>query len=555
MNAVSRRPSSGLIDQNGDRIAPQTIEAVRHRASLAGRNPSPFPYDAAAVYGQETDGWFPYLQSPDTEINYTADLVRARNRDLIRNDGWASGSIGRLADGLVGSNFYVVPSPNWRALARMSGLNFDAAWAAEFRSAAMSEWRIWANDPLFFNDAARVMTVDQQMYVAMRHKLADGDALAQMQWNEDDVGYGAARYSTQIQLLDPDRLSNPYERMDTHSTRGGVEIDNNGAPVGYHIRRAHQNDWYDAGLSMIWDYFPRYTPWGRPIIVHDCERDRASQHRGQGIFTPVLNRFKVLAKYDQVALQAAIMRTVLGFFVKSPYDAEQVQMAMEAGESQEKLFLSGYQRARFSLGDEHGVQLGGVRLPVLAPGEDITSAKVGNEAEDFDVFEHTVLRSIAAATGESASELTKDYSKVNYSSERAAMLSAWKTLLRRRADFTKGFGMPIYSAFLEEAIERGYLPMPNGAPDFIAMRSAYSQAEFIGPGRGWVDPLKERQGEVLGLDAGFGTLHRTCADIGGVYWEDTLDQRQIEEAAMKARGLSLPDWAGGEIATKVEKPE
>jgi lambda family phage portal protein len=543
-----------LIDQHGASIPAQAIEAIRHRASLSGSSPSPFPYDAAQRFGQDTNDWFPYLQSPDTEINMSGDLIRARNRDLIRNDGWAAGTITRQADALIGSNFYVVPSPNWRALSRTTGLQFDAAWAAEFRSAVMSEWRIWANDPMFFNDASRSMTVDQQFYTLMRHKLADGDALAQLQWNESDVGYGGARYATQIQLIDPDRLSNPYEAMDTHSTRGGVEIDDNGAPIGYHIRRAHQNDWYDAGLSEIWDFFPRYTDFGRSIIVHDCERDRAAQHRGVGIFTPVLNRFKVLAKYDQVALQAAIMRTILGFFVKSPYDAEQVQQAMQSGDEQEKLFLSGYQKTRFSLGDPDGLHLGGVRLPVMAPGEDIVGVKTSNEAEDFNVFEHTVLRSIAAVTGESASELTKDYSQVNYSSERAAMLSAWKTLLRRRSDFTKGMAMPVYAAFLEEVIDRGNAPMPDGAPNFAEMRSAFAQAEFIGPGRGWVDPLKERQGEVLGLDAGFGTLHRTCADIGGIYWEDALDQRQVEEAAMKQRGLSLPDWAGGDIASKVDVP-
>jgi capsid protein len=120
-------------------------------------------------------------------------------------------------------------------------------------------------------------------------------------------------------------------------------------------------------------------------------------------------------------------------------------------------------------------------------------------------------------------------------------------VLRARSTFATGFCTPIYVAYLEEMLARKYVPLPKDAPDFIAMRPAYSRCEWIGPGRGWVDPVKERQGEVLGLDAGFGTLRNTCADISGVWWQDAIDERVVEEQYMKARGMTLPDWAGGQL--------
>jgi lambda family phage portal protein len=330
--------------------------------------------------------------------------------------------------------------------------------------------------------------------------------------------------------------------------------------VAYHIRRAHQNDSYDTGLSMMWDRFERQTDWGRPLVVHDCDRDRAGQHRGIGILTPVLPRFKVLAKYDQVALQAALMRTVFGFFIKSPYDDAQVRQAMETMDTDDrKLYLSGYQSMRQTLGDPNGVSLAGAKIPVMAPGEDIVQVETHGQAEDFDIFEHTFLRGIASCTGESAEEITKDYTHTNYSSARAALLSVWRTMLRRRAGYTTGFCTPIYVAWLEEAVMiRKTVPLPKGAPDFISMRAAYGRCEWIGPGRGWIDPVKERQGEVLGLDAGFGTLRNTCADISGMWWQDVIDERAVEEEYMRERGLTMPDWAAADpvpASLMEEKPQ
>src|SRR5262249_4581012 len=155
-------------------------------------------------------------------------------------------------------------------------------------------------------------------------------------WEPDAIAPGGARYATVVQVVDSDRVSNPYQMLDTHQLRGGVEVDELGAPVAYHIRRAHQNDWYDAQESLVWERFSRWTPWGRPIVVHTKEMGptagRGMQHRGIGLLTEVLGRFRMLNKYDTSSLQSAVLRALVGFFVKSPYDAEQIGEAMRAYE-------------------------------------------------------------------------------------------------------------------------------------------------------------------------------------------------------------------------------
>jgi capsid protein len=158
------------------------------------------------------------------------------------------------------------------------------------------------------------------MRTAFRHKLVDGDALAVIQWLPERVKPGRAHYSTCVTLVDPDRLSNPQLRFDQNTMRGGVEIDPvRGNAVAYHIRRAHAGDWFSAKDSLTWDRVPRETSFGRPIVVHDYDGDRASTHRGgAGIFAPILQRIKMLSKYDQVELDSAVVNSIFSAYIESP---------------------------------------------------------------------------------------------------------------------------------------------------------------------------------------------------------------------------------------------
>ena len=54
--------------------------------------------------------------------------------------------------------------------------------------------------------------------------------------------------------------------------------------------------------------------------------------------------------------------------------------------------------------------------------------------------------------------------------------------------------------------------------------------------RGWVDPVAEKKGAILGMDAGLSTLEMESAENAGEDWEEMLDQRAREIAAFKERG-------------------
>jgi lambda family phage portal protein len=538
-----------ILDASGQPLRQASQAPARPSASLNGSAPSVFPYDAASWQSQEMGDWLPWIRSPDSEINQFRDRMVARQRDLVRNDGLASGGITRILDNTVGASLKLSSMPDYAALRALTGMKgFDAHWAVEFRRAAEALWRGYADDLGRYGDVSRQLTTSQQLRLALRHKLVDGDALMMAYWLPERIGVGGARYATSWLVVDPDRLSNPFQAMDNRHMRGGVEIDDYGVPVAYHIRKAEQNDWYNAVEANTWERIEREDPDGWMRVVHDFERDRAGQNRGVGVFTSVLARFKMLSRYYGVELQAATIAATFGTYVKSPYDPGLVQDALSGDDE-----LSQYQQLRLDWSNERPAMLNGARIPTLAPGESIEQVAAAHPHSGFSEFVQEMQRSFAAASGMSAEQISQDWSRTNYSSARAALLEAWKTLTRRSAEFKINTATPVYAGVLHEMMDRGDLPLPLGAPSFLEARTAYAKCAWLGVARGWVDPVKEKQGAILGMDAGLSTLQRECAEQGLDY-EEVIEQRAIEAQMFKEKGLPPPRWYGDD-AGGASKPE
>ncbi|WP_029604978.1 phage portal protein [Kozakia baliensis] len=555
MPSQSSKRHSAILGPDGAPISrtPARVPMPRRRSMALNGGYGQTPYDAADITGSHMLAWNPLLWSPDIELNIYRDRIVSRIRDLVRNDGWASGTITRVLDNAIGGSFRAISKPDYRALSVKTGYAFDAAWADEWGREVDSHWRSFAEDENRYCDVGRRLTFTQLCWTAMRHDLIDGDALAQICWLPERIGEGRAEFATCINLIDPDRLSVPQNNWDMKHIRGGVQIDDWGAPVGYHIRRAHQGDWFAAAETQQWDYIPRETEWGRPNVVHHFQTERAGQHRGgAGILAPVVQRLKMLIKYDGTELDAAIVNAIFGAYVESPYDQEMVGDALGAGQ------MSAYQNLRLDHHDASGAaMLGNVRMPLLAPGEKINTVSAARPNSNFDAFESAVLRNVASGAGVSAMQVSNNWSDVNYSSARAAMLEAWKTMARRRQNFAQGFASPMRSAWLEECVSLYDLPMPRGVPrDFLArhfpdLKTPLARCKWLGPGRGWIDPVAERKGSIMALDAGLTTLEEEIAENSGADWEETLDQRAVEIARYKQHGIPLPEW-GTNAATADE---
>jgi lambda family phage portal protein len=472
----------------------------------------------ASFSSKELMSWNPAAGSADADLLGDLDTLRSRSRDLARNNGIASGVQQTLVDNVVGIGLRLVAQPDYRALGKTK------EWAEEWAARTEALWRGWANT--FECDAARVLTFAGLTQQVFRAGVLNGEALALPIWQP-----GAGKYSTRMQLVEADRLTNPHGQMDSDSLRGGVEVDRYGRPLAYHIRDSHPGDWYGIWGSRSfgggrWERVPAETEWGRRRVIHIHDKERTGQTRGKPLFSAILGDFKMLDHYRRTELQAAIVNSMIAAFIKTPLDSQTIaqMFGADVNSTQYQQFLE--QRREHVAGFR-----GGAMIP-LNPGDEVQPFLPSRPAAAFNSFCEGLLREMASAIGIPYELLVKDFSKTNYSSARAALVEAWRFFRGRRHWLATYWATPTYDLWLEEMVNKGLVE----APDFYSERAAYSCAKWIGAGRGWVDPVKEAQAAEMRLAANITTLEDECAEQG-LDWEEVLVQRAREQQRMKTLGL------------------
>ena len=486
------------------------------------------PFHGASPIHQDLALWQPSLTSADSELRFGRQLLVARIRDLVRNNGWADGSVSRYVDAVMGANLRLSAAPNWRAL----GITSDAA--AELAQQMETLWAEWANDPQHRCDATRHDSFGLLAGLNFRHKVVDGEGLAVLHWDENRRW----RWRTCVEVVDPDRLSNPYGQPDSDDLRQGVVLDDFGGAIAYHIRVGHPNDGaLLSGDTYRWERVERETPWGRPIVLHDFDRQRAGQHRGVPRLASAIRDARMATNYASAEMQAAVVNAILAAYIESPFDHAFVGEALETNE------VGTYQDAREKFHDKREIRLNGLRIPTLFPGEKVTFQTAARPGGQFEPFMSVAQRNVASAMrGQSYEQATLDWMRSNYSSARGGLAEAFRSVIAERLASQSRTVTPIYGAVMEEAFEAGWLEPPPGAPDFEDAPAAYLAGRWIGPGRGWIDPVKEAQAAQIRMETGLSTLEAEAAEQG-LDWRDLIEQRKRERLAWQEAGLPDPNMA------------
>lgn len=492
-------PTVQILDAHGQPL----------RASMADT-----AHFAASRIAREMKNWTPALESADGELLYESDTIAARSYDLERNNGIAGGVIRTNIDNIVGTGLRLAAKPDYRALGRTK------EWADEWSRNTEAKWRTFA-DTLEF-DAARQLNFGGMTTMQLRACLLSGDAIGLPMWLPNRPG---AKWSTAIQAIDPARLSTPTGQINGPRMRDGIEvIPETGEPVAYHFRKSHPGDGYgflqgDTAFERV----PAMTPFGRRKVIHLYEKLRPGQSRGKAIFAKVMAAFRMLDHYQRTELQTTVANSMIAAFIKTTMTGEQVA----------ELFGSGKQYVQERNGWD--VKLEGASVIPLFPGDELQAFNPTRPNSAYSAFVEAILRYIGAGLNMPYELLMKDFSKTNYSSARAALLEAWRYFLAMREWLATYWADPIYALWLEEAVNRGEVE----APDFYENRAAYCACRWIGPGRGWVDPLKEAQAADSRMnEAGVSTLERECAEQG-LDWEEVLEQRAKERDFGKTLGLDV----------------
>jgi capsid protein len=87
--------------------------------------------------------------------------------------------------------------------------------------------------------------------------------------------------------------------------------------------------------------------------------------------------------------------------------------------------------------------------------------------------------------------------------------------------------------------DQGEIVLPAGAPDLWDAYAAYTTCAWIGPARGWVDPVKEVTASVMRMEAGISNLDQESSEAGND-WKDVAIQRAYEREFYASLGLPEP---------------
>lgn len=474
-------------------------------------------HEGASHTFRDIRNWNPLPTSADAEILPELGTLVSRSADLERNNGIAQSGIQSSIDNIVGVGLRLKPMPDYQLLGK------DKAWADEWAQNTSARWRSWAETTDC--DASRTLNFNGLTTQIARAGLSRGEGCALPLW----LPSRQRRYATCIQLIESSRVSNPEMQMDTNLLRAGVAVDSRGAPQGFWVQNQNPGDafWIPTGIPA-WEYVPAYTSWGRRKFIHVHDRERTGQTRGKPALTAILRQFKLLDRYTTSELEAAVINAMIAAFIESPMDHQGLSALFGEGDEGWKNYQNG--RA------DNSVKLQGGSVIPLFPGEKLQSFAPNRPSTAFDGFTTSVLRHIAAGLNMPMEVLMKDFSKTNYSSARAALLEGWRYFLGRRAWLATYWAGPVYELWLEEAINKGDIE----APDYYDNRYAYNRCAWIGPGKGWIDPVKEAQAAYWRLFLGISSLETEAAEQG-MDWRELADQRAVEQAYYQARGMT-PPW-------------
>ncbi len=494
-------------------------------------------YEGADRFDKALSLWTPPLNSADGDILPHKNLADARVRDISRNDAYVQAGSELHKDGIVGAAFLLAAKPELRTL------GLDEVWQEEFSEEVEAKFTLWAESPNNWPDAARTNTLTGMVRLAVGVHSAAGEVLATAEWLRDQP----RPYQTAIQMIELERLSTPPEKMtDRYNIRGGIEFNSYGAPQLYNIRYAHPTD-RDAGLNVFkFREVPIRKPWGRLQVIHIHEQMRVDQSRGISAMVAALKEMKITKRFRDVTLQNAVVNATYAATIESDMPPEAAFASIggsDIGTSVTNYAESWLGAIAEYTGAANNLNIDGVKIPHLFPGTKLNLRPAGTPGGVGTAFEESLLRYIAANLGVSYEELSRDYSKSNYSSLKAAVRQTETSMNSRKRMVADRFATAIYRLWLEEAMNKGEITsMSRRGPSWYdgMNADAYSACNWIGAGRGQIDELKETQASVLKLKYHLTTYEAESAKFGS-NWRNVMRQREREMKELEDRGLTVQE--------------
>lgn len=455
---------------------------IRARAALQVLGSTQRAYEGARVT-RRTSGWTAAGTSATAEIVPSIAMLRNRSRDLVRNNPYARRAVAKLVSSAIGTGIMAGPA-----------------------APADKVWKQWCNQADF---EGQLDFYGLQTLIG-RTMFESGECLVRR--IREGSGYGG-EVPLKIQVLEPDYIDNTRwgPVAGGNYIIAGIEVDPQGRKVAFWLWDRHPGEYLILPNSLLSKRVPASE------ILHIYEKERPGQLRGAPRLAVSMMKLRDLDEYEEAELVRKKIEACFAAFVKSS------DISRPLGEATTTTDSSGVAKRTETLSPG--------MIEYMKPGEEVTFGSPSS-ASGYGDYTATQLRAIAVGAGVTYEQLTGDFSRVNYSSARAAMLEFRELVeLFRWVYFIPMACRPIFDWFVDAAWTAGKL------------RTNQYDVVWTPPRWEYVDPLKDAQAEKLETISGFKPLYEVLRGRGYADPEKVLLDYKKERDKLKELGITFDSSA------------
>lgn len=429
--------------------------------------------------------------SADSDIQPNIRILRARARELARNDSYVSRYLNLMISNVVGKSGIRISSK-----ARDDNGTLDMNANKQIETA----FKQWCKKGVCVSNGRMSFLDAQKLFVETLYR--DGEVLIQhIQTNTNKFGY-------MIRFYEADHLDEEYNDTASNGNKikMGVEVNDFDKPVAYYLFKDHP---YDTLYSNVRKHIR--VPADELLHIFLC--NRPEQTRGVSPISTAMANIQMLGGYLEAEVVAArVSSSKMGFFT-SPDGNSYVGDGEEGGYAPVMNATPG-------------------TFEQLPAGMDFKSFDPNHPSSAFESFTKSVLRSISSGLNISYHSLSNDLSSVNYSSIRQGALEDRAAYQISQQLMIDHMIEPIFKKWLEMSISTGAINLPIAKFDKFFDATNYIAREWS-----WIDPLKEIQASVVGLQNGI-TTYSDIAASQGRDAEELMEMHQKEKELMAQYGIT-----------------
>ena len=410
-------------------------------------------------------------QTADALLQQSLSALRARSRELTRNNPYAKKFKRMVVSNVVGANGFLLSVKGDEKAAS----KIESAWSGFSRRC----------------DVTGKYSLRSFLAVALGSVVSDGEVLIRRVKNYDN------KFGYALQLIEADHLMENLNDKQ-RNIKMGVEYNDWGKPIAYHLYKHHPGEYSLSQEAVRVD---------ADEIIHLFIQDRISQSRGVPWMHAAMTNLKMLDGYEEAELVAARLGAAKGGFYTKP-----------AGEE--------FTDSDGNSGDDVIQEVTPGMYEILPEGWGFTQFDPTHPTTAFKDFEKAVLKGIASGFDVSYNYLANDLEGVNYSSIRAGVLDERDNWMMLQQWLIESVLEVVYEDFLTQSMLYGVLELP------FSKIEKYKSVRFMGRRWPWVDPLKDMQANILAIKAGLKAPSMVANEMGyeieDVYTKIQKDQKLRE---------------------------